>query len=118
LETILGQEDTEEFKKRIPRHLITLFKEKMEDIVNYYNREYGTRLKIDITGSYRRGAETSGDIDMVISSTVKNEVAKYFPYIKNYRMLDKNDHEIPANTEKEIFNILGFDYVTPEERNL
>lgn len=56
----LGLQYHEELTKRIPRDEIDLHKEKLREVIN---------RSFTIAGSYRRGAQQSGDIDVLIRAT-------------------------------------------------
>ena len=68
----VGLQYYEDILKRIPRSEIEEFKTVFD---NAFPK--GTDGKIEIVGSYRRGAQTSGDIDVIITSS-SNDVFKRF----------------------------------------
>ena len=51
--------------ERIPRHEINEFKSILEETLS--KNQFS--LQFEIVGSYRRGAETSGDIDVILTTT-------------------------------------------------
>ena len=61
----MGLRHYEDLNERIPRSEITSFNKKMATLLK---NNYGDDISMTITGSYRRGAKTSGDIDMLITS--------------------------------------------------
>jgi len=61
----MGLRHYEDLNERIPRSEITKFN---RDILKLLKDNYGEDINMTITGSYRRGAKTSGDIDMLITS--------------------------------------------------
>jgi DNA polymerase/3'-5' exonuclease PolX len=61
----MGLRHYEDLNERIPRSEITKFN---CYILKLMNDNYGEDINMTITGSYRRGAKTSGDIDMLITS--------------------------------------------------
>ena len=61
----IGLKFYEDLNERIPRREITTFRKKVEKAI--YSK-YGNNIQITIAGSYRRGASTSGDMDMLITS--------------------------------------------------
>ena len=77
----IGNKYVEEFKKRIPREKIKLFIEKFDDVIKQYNNHYGTSIKYDICGSYSRGKDTSGDIDIILWSLIPKQVSLNFPIL-------------------------------------
>ena len=62
----LGLQYYEDIQKRIPRSIIDEYKMAFEKSVAEFNDD---KIKFEIVGSYRRGAKTSGDIDIIISHT-------------------------------------------------
>lgn len=62
-EQLVGLKYFEDIQKRIPRPQIT----KMEMVLKYVCEQIDKDLIFVICGSYRRGKETSGDIDMLLT---------------------------------------------------
>ena len=56
----------EDILKKIPREEIELYKKEIQDSFNAVNK--GTS-RFEIVGSYRRGAKSSGDIDIIITDS-------------------------------------------------
>ena len=54
-----------DIQQRIPREEMNKHVMSIKEIIN----EYDNNLKVEITGSYRRGELTSGDIDVMINNT-------------------------------------------------
>lgn len=65
----IGLKYYDDINKRIPRDVIDRYKKIFMDVVSDLNDE---NIKFDIVGSYRRGAKSSGDIDIIISHTYDN----------------------------------------------
>lgn len=61
----MGLHHYEDLKERIPRSEITTFNRNMLKLLK---ENYNNDISMTITGSYRRGAKNSGDIDMLITS--------------------------------------------------
>lgn len=61
----MGLRHYEDLIERIPRSEITLFNRNM---LNLLKENYNNDISMTITGSYRRGAKNSGDIDILITS--------------------------------------------------
>ena len=62
----IGLKYYEDILKRIPREEITVFSKLLNDS---FKKIGGDEDKFEIVGSFRRGAETSGDIDIIVSNT-------------------------------------------------
>lgn len=60
----IGLEYFEDLEKRLPRKFIRQFEKKLKKIIS---KHYGDKLSLEITGSYRRGNATSGDVDCLIT---------------------------------------------------
>ena len=67
----VGLKYYEDVLKRIPRAEIDNYKQ----IVQQVAQKVSPFLKVEIVGSYRRGAENSGDIDIIITSTDSKNLA-------------------------------------------
>lgn len=65
------------FENRIPRNKITTFLEKLQKAFDEYNNHYHIILRFEVGGSYLRGKETSGDIDIILWSLIPHQVANY-----------------------------------------
>jgi len=63
---IIGNKYKEQLKKRVPRELITNFKEKLKNILIKIKTKNKIEIFFKITGSYRRELPNSGDIDIII----------------------------------------------------
>jgi DNA polymerase beta len=79
----IGLHYVDDFFKRIPRNEIDLYKKILEKMTR------GTEFIFDIVGSYRRGAETSGDIDVLLTlpKESKNKVYKFHRLIEDLKTL-------------------------------
>ena len=62
---IIGLNYYEDINLRIPRQEIELYDELFKNTMNKFNY---IKKKYEIVGSYRRGAESSGDIDVIITN--------------------------------------------------
>lgn len=72
----IGIEYYDDILKRIPRNEMNGHNNFIEDIIdNYFESE---DLDFVITGSYRRGLEDSGDIDILLTTTNKSNITKKF----------------------------------------
>jgi DNA polymerase/3'-5' exonuclease PolX len=63
----LGVRYYSDINSRIPRREIDEVAITLQKIVNDYNSRYKATLRVKICGSYLRGRESSGDIDIIIS---------------------------------------------------
>ena len=70
----VGLQYYEDVLKRIPRAEIDEYKQ----IVQQVAQKVSPFLKVEIVGSYRRGAQNSGDIDIIITSTDSKNLAPPF----------------------------------------
>jgi DNA polymerase beta len=61
----MGLRHYEDLNERIPRSEITTFNRNMLKLLK---DNYGDDISMTITGSYRRGVKTSGDIDILVTS--------------------------------------------------
>lgn len=77
----IGSKYIEEFKKRIPRDKVTSFIERFQDVLLQYNTYYRTSIRFDIGGSYARGKDNSGDIDIILWSLIPREISLNFPIL-------------------------------------
>ena len=98
---LVGIKYFHDIEKRIPRIEI----EKMEIIIKTLTSKMNKDIKLDICGSYRRGKNTSGDIDILLSH----------PNIKEKEDLTNMSHNILLNLVMCLQNI-GFlhDHITFE----
>ena len=72
----MGLQYYEELQERIPRDEIVKYESEFKKVFESVNDGKGS---FEIVGSYRRGAKTSGDIDMIIThSENKNDIFKKF----------------------------------------
>jgi len=65
----IGLKYFDDISKRIPREVIDKYKTVFENEV----QAIGKDIQLEIVGSYRRGTESSGDIDVIISSPNNDE---------------------------------------------
>lgn len=63
---VVGNKYKEQLKKRVPRELITEFKEKIKNIFSKIRTKNKIEIFFKITGSYRRELPNSGDIDIIL----------------------------------------------------
>ena len=100
----------DELQERIPRDEIVRHGEKINNLLN----AAGTFYKIDIVGSFRRGREYSGDIDVLFTlSSVRNynPNIEYISWVSN--ILSTNGYLI--NTLKKGSNVMnGIARLTPD----
>lgn len=63
----IGLKYFEDFNERIPRKEMEKHKEMIKACVDEVIKERGSKLRFEITGSFRRGLSSSGDIDVLIT---------------------------------------------------
>ena len=72
----VGLKYYEQIQERIPRSEIEEFEEMFKGIFTKISQD-SPDAKLEIVGSYRRGAETSGDIDVIISGNTGDVYKKF-----------------------------------------
>jgi DNA ligase (NAD+) len=77
----VGLQHYEDVLKRIPRSEIEEYKTLFDNI---FPHTFG---KFEIVGSYRRGAEHSGDIDVIITSTTERLFIDFIDYLKKVKVI-------------------------------
>ncbi len=90
---IIGLKYLEHIEKRIPRSEIHIVN---EYIANFF-KQIDPKLRFEISGSYRRGCETSGDIDILISHPelkTKEMIAMYQITASNGKVMGYFDYII------------------------
>ena len=80
---MIGIKYYDDLNERIPRIEMMAYEKILLDIVE----ESGLELKLSINGSYRRKMETSGDIDVLISSTHKGIRNKLIEILKTKKIV-------------------------------
>lgn len=80
----IGIKYIDEFKKRIPREKVTFYLSQFELKLNEYNNYNKTQIRYEVGGSYLRGKETSGDIDIILWSLIPRQVIYNFTFLSNY----------------------------------
>ena len=104
----MGLHHYEDLNERIPRNEIDKFNSNMLELLNY---NFDDDISMTITGSYRRGAKTSGDIDMLITSR------KYEGKALDMVLKLLNEHDIVCETlAKGKKKFMGVIRVTPDSK--
>ena len=118
----------EDINQRIPRATIVLYENLFNTIFNSLDIVKSTKesdeFKFIITGSYRRGAENSGDIDLLISSK-NNNIEVYNKFVEEvekqkilvYKFTDGKTKKLTVCKipEESIHRRVDFLYASPEE---
>lgn len=81
---LLGLEYYEDILKKIPRNEIEIYEKHFKKAFNSVKNETSS---FEIVGSYRRGAKTSGDIDVIITDS-NNDKTIFEKFIK--KLVDEN----------------------------
>lgn len=76
----VGLKYYEDILKRIPRSEIDAYKSVIQSAMDHLSGIYPS-AKFEIVGSYRRGADTSGDIDIIFSCNDSSFGAKFVEYL-------------------------------------
>jgi DNA ligase (NAD+) len=85
----VGLKYYDDILKRIPRNEIEKFDKEFESSFNAANARAGAddSSKYEIVGSYRRGAKTSGDIDVIITSKNANVFTEFVDDLKSKNVI-------------------------------
>jgi len=119
----VGLQYYEDILKRIPRHEIELYKQLFASVFHSLKTKYNSIYsKFEIVGSYRRGQETSGDIDVILTCdnpSIFKDFVDYFIQKKVIReVLSRGSTKCLVITkipESQIFRRVDFLYTPPEE---
>ena len=116
----IGLKYYDDLLKRIPRDEIELYKKKIEEI---FKEVVPEKSKFDIVGSYRRGAKSSGDIDIIITNDDDNK--KTFDILLDKMVKEKIVVEVLTRGKTKSLTIgqledktprrLDFLYTSPDE---
>ncbi len=106
----LGLKYYEDLKERIPRDEIDKMKKKIEKIVKKINKD----LIFEICGSYRRGEETSGDMDLLFTNPNDSSNSSYLKII--VEKLTEENILIDHLTEKGDKKYMGFCKLKPTSK--
>lgn len=71
----------EDLKLKVKRETIDKWLDKFEDIIKEINEREGTKLFSSAAGSYSRGSEYSGDLDVILCSDKDGETSQYIEEI-------------------------------------
>lgn len=80
----IGIKYASEFERRIPREKIDYFNIIFKSKIKKYNTINETKIKYVISGSYSRGSENSGDLDIILYSKREGEVCEHFSELINF----------------------------------
>ena len=113
----IGLQFYEDILKRIPRSEI-------EDYKSIFDKSFpkGSDGKMEIVGSYRRGAQTSGDIDVIITSSDPNIFTNFVNNLINQKIILHILSRGPTKSlviakipSSDAARRVDFLYTTPEE---
>lgn len=76
----IGLKYYEAIEKRIPRKEINDYKTEFTNILDTITKETSTLETFEIVGSYRRGANDSGDIDVILTNSI-NDISLFERFI-------------------------------------
>ncbi len=100
---IIGLKYYHQFMKRIPRQVISQIDNKIQKLLTQYleNKQID-KNNFDITaiicGSYRRGCESSGDIDLLVSGSDKFDLIDFVKFLTDQGLI--TDHLTEKGTTK------------------
>ncbi len=80
---LIGLKYYNDILQRIPRNEIEIYEKIFKDAFN----ETGSEGHMEIVGSYRRGAATSGDIDVILTSQNKDFFTKFVDLLLNKNII-------------------------------
>jgi DNA polymerase/3'-5' exonuclease PolX len=115
---VIGLNYYSDLEKRIPREEMNtwntffknIFNEEVEKLQSKNSEKFKDKtINIELVGSYRRGAESSGDIDILISSNLNSTLSKtlMIDYIKSLMKTDKLSPELVFSSGTTKFMGLG-----------
>ena len=112
----LGLKYYDDINQRIPRSEIT----EHELLLHHALHEVDPNAELTIAGSYRRGMETSGDIDMLVKMDDKKTFTKFIKHLKTVNYITE---ELAKGQKKfmglgklhDIHRRIDIMYTTPEE---
>jgi DNA polymerase beta len=81
---IIGVNYFEDLLERIPRAEIEEFEKVFKKVADFIEIKY-----LSIVGSYRRGYESSGDIDVIITTDDPNKFITFINSLKNMKLITK-----------------------------
>lgn len=119
----IGLKYYEDIQKRIPRKEIDEYNYVFDEIFqNLLQKQGNVDAKYEIVGSYRRGAETSGDIDVIITAP-NNDIYKLFiDELKSRGIITEILSQGPIKClviaklpNKDEYRRVDFMYSTPEQ---
>jgi DNA polymerase beta len=100
---IIGLKYYQQFTKRIPRQVITQIEHKIQKLlIMYLEIKQINPIDMDMTaiicGSYRRGCESSGDIDLLVSGSDKFDLIDFVKFLTDRGLI--TDHLTEKGTTK------------------
>ena len=103
----IGLKYLDDFEKRIPRLKIELFEILLKKVIESFNDK---KIMVEICGSYRRGLETSGDVDILLShQTDKNYLKKLVTRLTNIGCITDN---LTALGDKKYMGVYNIDKIS------
>lgn len=113
----IGLKYIEDLNTRIPRTEMLKHEQKIRDLVSTVSSDF----TIDIVGSFRRGAEDSGDIDVLLSLPPKysdTTMVKMFKDVCNKMIEDKYITDVLALGNKKCMGVCKIDDANGKARRL
>ena len=120
----IGLQYYEDILERIPRSEIEEYKDYFEQaFLKASKEEKGNHEKMEIVGSYRRGAQSSGDIDVIITSSNPKIFTKFVDYLIEQKVilhvLSRGSTKclVITKLQNDVYKArrVDFLYTTPEE---
>jgi DNA ligase (NAD+) len=115
----VGLKYNSQINQRIPRQEIEVYKKVFDAVVKALPEK---NVRYEIVGSYRRGAETSGDIDVIITSTNPQVYVNFVNVLINKKIIVEVLSRGPSKclviaqlTQNHICRRVDFLYTPPNE---
>ena len=117
-----GLEYYDDILKRIPRSEIDIYDKTFKALLKSQSKTQSGKTNYEIVGSYRRGQESSGDIDVIISSESPNAFEDFLDGLLEKKIIvevlsrGKNKCLVIAKIPKSaVYRRVDFLYATPSE---
>ncbi|XP_059168990.1 DNA polymerase beta-like [Physella acuta] len=90
----IGLKHFEDFEKRIPREEMIKIQDKVTEIILSIDKDY----QVKVCGSFRRGAESSGDIDFLLTHPKFTSTSEKMPHLLHNVIKKLEEAELITDT--------------------